>query len=162
DQPTSVTSSSPSSRTRKPRSSACTPKSYGPAGLSDSPMPRRSNATMRQRRCSTSIGRSNTRCDIFQPCTSTTARPPVPRPQPPPSAVEVPKTIAVERVSGAERSFAADVCVVGSGAGGSVIAAELQRAGFDVLVLEQGEYRNEADFHQRELPAASELYLRGG
>jgi choline dehydrogenase-like flavoprotein len=54
------------------------------------------------------------------------------------------------------------VCVVGSGAGGSVIAAELQQQGRSVIVLEMGGYRNEADFKQLELPGLLELYLGGG
>ncbi len=81
---------------------------------------------------------------------------------PPPSAAEAPKTIALERVSGESATLDADVCVVGSGAGGSVVAAELQRAGMSVLVLEMGQYRNEADFKQLELPGLLELYHGGG
>ena len=77
----------------------------------------------------------------------------------PPAPPDVPKTIAVERPTG---RIAADVCVVGSGAGGSVIAAELQARGFDVVVLEAGAYRNESDFHQLEARAPAELYLHGG
>jgi choline dehydrogenase-like flavoprotein len=80
----------------------------------------------------------------------------------PPSAEEAPKTINVEEVSGAEATIVADVCVVGSGAGGGVCAAELQRAGKSVVVLEQGAYRNEQDFKQLELPGSLELYLAGG
>src|ERR671931_2260341 len=80
----------------------------------------------------------------------------------PPSAEEAPKTIAIETVSGAEATLTADVCVIGSGAGGGVIAAELQKAGKSVLVLEQGGYRNEQDFKQLELPGSLELYLGGG
>ena len=80
----------------------------------------------------------------------------------PPSLEEAPKTIAVEQVSGAEATLTCDVCVVGSGSGGSVIAAESARAGKSVLVLEAGGYRNEADFKQLELVAYQELYYGGG
>jgi choline dehydrogenase-like flavoprotein len=81
---------------------------------------------------------------------------------PPPSAADAPKTIALERVSGDSAVLEADACVVGSGAGGGVIAAELQRAGLSVLVLEMGQYRNESDFKQLELPGMLELYHGGG
>jgi choline dehydrogenase-like flavoprotein len=80
----------------------------------------------------------------------------------PPSAEEAPKTINVEQLSGAEARLTADVCVVGSGAGGGVVAAELQKGGKSVVVLEQGAYRNEQDFKQLELPGSLELYLGGG
>ena len=80
----------------------------------------------------------------------------------PPSDAEAPKTIATLPTPPAEAELRADACVVGSGAGGAVIAARLQQAGLDVLVLEQGAYRNEADFRQLELLGAQELYLNGG
>jgi choline dehydrogenase-like flavoprotein len=80
----------------------------------------------------------------------------------PPSPEQAPKTIAVEQISGETATLTADVCVVGSGAGGGVIAAELQRAGRSVVVLEMGQYRNESDFKQLELPGMLELYLGGG
>jgi choline dehydrogenase-like flavoprotein len=81
---------------------------------------------------------------------------------PPPSPEQAPKTIAVEQLDGPTATLQADVCVVGSGAGGGVIAAELQRAGSSVVVLEMGQYRNESDFKQLELPGMFELYLGGG
>jgi choline dehydrogenase-like flavoprotein len=80
----------------------------------------------------------------------------------PPSAEQAPKTIAIEQIEGHMATLEADVCVVGSGAGGAVVAAELQRAGRSVVVLEMGGYRNEADFRQLELPGMFELYLGGG
>jgi choline dehydrogenase-like flavoprotein len=80
----------------------------------------------------------------------------------PPAPDEAPKTIPVVRPAGPRETLRADVCIVGSGAGGGVIASELQRAGLSVVVLELGGYRNEADFHQLEAVGARELYLRGG
>lgn len=56
----------------------------------------------------------------------------------------------------------ADAVVVGSGAGGGVIAARLAEAGLRVVVLEAGGYYNEADFDQLELTAYANLYYRGG
>ena len=54
-------------------------------------------------------------------------------------------------------------CVVGSGAGGSVIAARAApRPGKSVLVLEMGGYRNESDFNQLEIQGMQELYYGGG
>jgi choline dehydrogenase-like flavoprotein len=80
----------------------------------------------------------------------------------PPSPEEAPKTITALDVEGDEQTLTVDACVVGSGAGGAVIAAELQKAGKSVLVLEMGGYRNEADFKQLELLGLLELYLGGG
>ncbi len=52
--------------------------------------------------------------------------------------------------------------IVGSGAGGSVIAAECARAGKSVLVLEMGQYKNEQDFNQLEVQGYQEMYYGGG
>ncbi len=79
-----------------------------------------------------------------------------------PSPAQAPKTIATAEVSGETATLSCDVCVVGSGAGGSVIAAEAARAGKSVLVLEAGGYRNESDFKQLEIPGYQELYYGGG
>ena len=56
----------------------------------------------------------------------------------------------------------ADVVVVGSGAGGGLIAGRLAAAGARVVVLEAGRQRTEADFHQLELAAYQASYWRGG
>ncbi|MEX1162558.1 MAG: GMC family oxidoreductase [Nitriliruptor sp.] len=56
----------------------------------------------------------------------------------------------------------ADVVVVGSGAGGGVIAGELATRGLDVVVLEAGGHHEAADFPADEMNALSELYWRGG
>lgn len=56
----------------------------------------------------------------------------------------------------------ADAVIVGSGAGGGVIAARLADAGLKVIVLEAGGYFNEADFDQTELNGFGRMYWRGG
>lgn len=44
-----------------------------------------------------------------------------------------------------------DICIIGSGAGGSPIAYELSNAGYKVVVLEKGENFTEDDFNKDEL-----------
>ena len=72
-----------------------------------------------------------------------------------------PKRIQPLQIDG-DTELEADVVIVGSGAGGGVIAAELTKAGLKVVVLEAGGYFNEADFNQSELWAYQNLYWRGG
>src|SRR5687768_14936416 len=78
---------------------------------------------------------------------------------PPP---DVPKPIEPLVPDGDELELEADVCVVGSGAGGGVIAGKLAEAGASVVVLEAGGYYNESDFTQLELDAYQKMYWRGG
>ena len=56
----------------------------------------------------------------------------------------------------------ADAVVVGSGAGGGVIAAALAEAGRDVLVLEAGPFVDEPAMPRDELDAFDRLYLEHG
>ncbi|MBT9393192.1 FAD-dependent oxidoreductase [Hymenobacter sp. NST-14] len=51
-----------------------------------------------------------------------------------------------------------EVLVIGSGAGGGVVAGELAAAGHDVLVLEKGPYFHRPDFSQREVDMLGALY----
>ncbi len=61
-----------------------------------------------------------------------------------------------------DSSIEADVVVVGSGAGGGLIAGKLAQAGLKVVVLEAGGYFDESDFNQLELWGYQNLYWRGG
>src|SRR5437763_6267186 len=56
----------------------------------------------------------------------------------------------------------ADVVVVGSGAGGATMAAELAEAGFDVIVLEEGSYYQTRDFTANSSAMSRQLYRDGG
>ncbi len=48
----------------------------------------------------------------------------------------------------------ADICIIGSGAGGSPVAYTLAQAGFKVVVLEKGPLYNENDFKKDEIAVA--------
>ena len=83
-------------------------------------------------------------------------------PGPTRAAPSRPKTIKPIEPEGDELTLEADVCIVGSGAGGGVIAGELSKAGLKVCVVEAAGYFNESDFDQLELSAYENMYWRGG
>ena len=62
----------------------------------------------------------------------------------------------------ADVALSADVCVIGSGAGGAVAACELAEAGRSVVLVEDGSYLRSADFVQREELMYPRLYREGG
>src|SRR3989442_13742242 len=72
-----------------------------------------------------------------------------------------PKPIRPLTIRG-DTTLVCDVVVVGSGAGGGVVAAELAGSGKDVIALEKGGYRNEADFTHQEGEALETMYDAGG
>lgn len=62
----------------------------------------------------------------------------------------------------APRRLEADVCVVGAGAGGAVVAAELAENGVRVALLEQGPRHDPDRFSARPLEMLARLYRDGG
>ncbi len=62
----------------------------------------------------------------------------------------------------AETTLACDCVIVGSGAGGSVIAGELAARGWNIVVLEQGPQVSDTEFDQREVATLNRMYLDGG
>jgi len=61
-----------------------------------------------------------------------------------------------------ETTVECEVCVVGSGAAGSVVAAELAASGRDVIVLEAGSEWSGGDYDQHELTGMQNLFREGG
>ena len=64
-------------------------------------------------------------------------------------------------VSG-DRIETADVCVVGSGAGGAVAAKELAESGLSVVILEAGSQHEPTQFNRREADMLPRLFWDGG
>ncbi len=60
------------------------------------------------------------------------------------------------------RRLEADVCVIGAGAGGAVVAAELAEGGARVVVLEQGPHHDPDGFTARPMEMMARLYRDGG
>jgi choline dehydrogenase-like flavoprotein len=60
------------------------------------------------------------------------------------------------------KTLSCDVCVVGSGAGGSVIAHRAAQSGRSVVVVEQGPYVRASDMNDREIEMIPWLYKDGG
>lgn len=80
-------------------------------------------------------------------------------PGPPESVPDAPRTITPLEVT-APLTLHTDVLVIGSGAGGGVMAAELSAAGLDVIVAEKGDYHAEGDYHGREYASSEQMYER--
>lgn len=57
-----------------------------------------------------------------------------------------------------EREY--DICIIGSGAGGSVVAAKMSEQGFSVLVIEEGPYVTQGDFDQNANKLVPMMYSR--
>jgi choline dehydrogenase-like flavoprotein len=81
-------------------------------------------------------------------------RPPLPAPATP-AALHL-------RQANPNETIEADVCVIGSGGGGAVAAAELAARGKHVVILERASYCAEPDFRGLELAGSASLFLDRG
>ena len=72
-----------------------------------------------------------------------------------------PSALAVREPRPGE-TIEADACVIGSGAGGGVVAAELAASGKRVVVLERARLRTEQEFDGKELVGFASLFLDRG
>ncbi|GIK56623.1 MAG: FAD-binding protein [Chloroflexi bacterium] len=80
---------------------------------------------------------------------------------PPPGPAEQPRPIQPLTVTG-DTVLETAVLIIGSGAGGGVVAGELSAAGLDVLVVEKGGYYAESDYTGQELAGYNHLYENEG
>jgi choline dehydrogenase-like flavoprotein len=90
----------------------------------------------------------------YTPFSARVREDPPPEPGPHPLLVQRPEDIGV-------KSLEADVCIVGSGAGGGILAYELARRGRSVLILERGQYVEPRDFTEDEVGMIGRLYADG-
>jgi choline dehydrogenase-like flavoprotein len=79
-----------------------------------------------------------------------------------PSGVPDPMESLSPWVPDRDAELDADACIVGSGAGGAVIAERLARAGFRVVVLESGEWFSHLAYPRIEREASDRLLLGRG
>jgi len=70
--------------------------------------------------------------------------------------------MAIENQAHFPQDTAVDFVIVGSGSAGGILAKELSTAGFDVVVLEQGPFRQASDFTHDELSVVFQGELHGG
>lgn len=66
------------------------------------------------------------------------------------------------RTIGSDMNVDADVCIIGSGAAGSILAAKLSMAGKSVVVLEKGGYFEGEDMNQRDEDMLPLLWKNSG
>lgn len=84
---------------------------------------------------------------------------------PPPTRVEKPRWASQISPAGALEDNAeieCDVVVVGTGAGGAPVAAELAARGYAVLLLEEGDHHDRAAFNGRPIEMMNKLYRSAG
>lgn len=80
---------------------------------------------------------------------------------PPNEKTDTPRPIVPLEIDG-DSTLTTDVLIIGSGAGGGVVAGELTAAGFEVLIVEKGDYFADHEFPRDELGANERAYEKFG
>src|SRR5262245_15738955 len=79
----------------------------------------------------------------------------------PPSTIERPRwmqRVTAAEALGPEETIECDVAVVGTGAGGAVVASELAERGLAVVMIEEGHYHNRSEFNGQGAEMQRKLY----
>jgi hypothetical protein len=79
----------------------------------------------------------------------------------PGASEDIQKAIKPYRITD-NRTLETEVLIIGSGAGGGVVAGELSAAGYDVMVVEKGGYHSEEDFTGSEHDMTETLFENSG
>ena len=74
------------------------------------------------------------------------------------STVRASRNVIDGSAAAGDLELSADVCVIGSGAGGAVVASVLAEAGVSVILVEEGGYYSTADFDMHEAHTVPKLY----
>ncbi len=74
----------------------------------------------------------------------------------------VPDNVSTRSTLHGDTVLDADVVIIGSGAGGATLAAELAEAGLDVVMIEEGRYYTTRDFTAEASAMTRQLYRDGG
>ena len=86
----------------------------------------------------------------------------VPDFKPPRSTRDFPNENLIWNMPKEEVNLETDVCVIGSGAGGAVVAKELAEKGHRVIILEEGGFFTDVDFGRDVVTMTKMLYRGGG
>jgi choline dehydrogenase-like flavoprotein len=90
----------------------------------------------------------------YKPFSERPREKPIPDPGPHPLHV-------IQNADLGETTLDADVCIIGSGAAGGILAYELAKAGRSVLILERGQYVEPRNFDEDEVGMIGRLYADG-
>ena len=78
------------------------------------------------------------------------------------SRLRAPHAYVFEQIASPFQEFETDVLIIGSGAGGGVVASEMARKGWKTMVVEKGRFVTPQDFAGTPRDGFPNLYEQGG